>query len=68
MLLQNRQKGNDKLLTMLQNEAEKAFAERQRRARITGNEAGTKLLMPMAMMLVVVLMIVLFPAVVSFYA
>ena len=68
MLLQNRQKGNDKLLTMLQNEAEKAFAERQRRARITGNEAGTKLLMPMAMMLMVVLMIVLFPAVVSFYA
>ena len=68
MLLQNRQKGNDKLLTMLQNEAEKAFAERQRRARITGNEAGTKLLMPMAMMLVVVLLIVLFPAIVSFYA
>ena len=57
-----------RLRSVEQNEAEKAFAERQRRARITGNEAGTKLLMPMAMMLVVVLMIVLFPAVVSFYA
>lgn len=68
MLLQNRKKGNAELLYMLQNEAEKAFAERQRRARITGNEAGTKLLMPMMLMLVVVLMLVLFPAVVSFYA
>ncbi len=68
MLLQNRKKGNAELLSMLQTEAEKAFAERQRRARITGNEAGTKLLMPMMLMLVVVLMLVLFPAVVSFYA
>lgn len=68
MLLQNRKKGNDELLPMLQKEADKAFAERQRRARITGNEAATKLLLPMALMLVIVLMIVLFPAMVSFYA
>ena len=54
-------------MPMLQNEAEKAFAERQRRARITGNEAGTRLLMPMTLMLVIVLVIVMFPAVVSFY-
>lgn len=67
LLLQNRKKGNASLLPMLHNEAEKAFAERQRRARIMGNEAGTKLLMPMILMLVVVLMIVLFPAIVSFY-
>lgn len=67
MLLQSRKKGNAELLPMLQNEAEKAFAERQRRARITGNEAGTRLLMPMTLMLVIVLVIVMFPAVVSFY-
>ena len=67
MLLQNRKKGNAELLPMLQNEAEKAFAERQRRARITGNEAGTRLLIPMTLMLVIVLVIVMFPAVVSFY-
>jgi tight adherence protein C len=53
---------------MLQREAEKAFAERQRRARIMGNEAGTKLLMPMMLMLLVVLIVVLYPAMVSFYA
>lgn len=68
MLLQNRKKGNDSLLPMLHNEAEKAFAERQRRARIMGNEAGTKLLMPMILMLAVVLILVLFPASMSFYA
>lgn len=67
MLIQNRKKGNASLLPMLQNEAEKAFAERQRRARIMGNEAGTRLLMPMMLMLLVVLIIVLFPAMTSFY-
>lgn len=68
MLLQNRKTGNVELLSMLQKEAEKAFAERQRRARITGNEAGTRLLLPMVLMLLVVLILILFPAMVSFYA
>jgi tight adherence protein C len=68
LLIQNRAKGNTDLLPMLQREAEKAFAERQRRARIMGNEAGTKLLMPMMLMLLVVLIVVLYPAMVSFYA
>ena len=68
LLVQNRARGNDHLLPMLQTEAQKAFAERQRRARILGTEAGTKLLMPMMLMLVVVLLLVLFPAMTSFYA
>lgn len=67
MLIQNRSRGNDSLLPMLQAEAQKAFAERQRRARVLGNEAGTRLLMPMMLMLVVVLLLVLFPAITSFY-
>ena len=67
LLIQNRTRGNENLLPMLQTEAQKAFAERQRRARILGNEAGTKLLLPMMLMLVVVLLLVLFPAVTSFY-
>lgn len=67
LLIQNRARGNEHLLPMLQTEAQKAFAERQRRARILGNEAGTKLLMPMMLMLVVVLLLILFPAVTSFY-
>lgn len=67
MLIQNRSRGNDSLLPMLQAEAQKAFAERQRRARVLGNEAGTRLLMPMMLMLLVVLILVLFPAITSFY-
>lgn len=67
LLIQNQSRGNAYLLPMLQAEAQKAFAERQRRARILGNEAGTRLLMPMMLLLLVVLMIVLFPAVTSFY-
>ena len=67
LLLQNRKKGNAELLPMLQREAEKAFAERQRRARIMGNEAAARMLLPMTIMLIIVLVIVLFPAIVSFY-
>ena len=66
MLAQNMKKGNAYLLPMLKAESEKAFAERQRQARILGSEAGTKLLLPMMLMLFVVLVLVLYPALLSF--
>ena len=66
-LVQNIRKGNQELLAMLQREADKAFADRRRNAEILGSKAGTKLLMPMGLMLVVVLILVVFPACVSFY-
>ena len=52
---------------MLQCEADKAFADRRRNAETLGSKAGTKLLMPMGLMLVVVLVLVVFPACASFY-
>lgn len=67
LLVQNIRKGNQELLTMLQLEADKAFADRRRNAEVLGSKAGTKLLMPMGLMLVVVLILVVFPACVSFY-
>ena len=67
LLVQNIRKGNQELLAMLQGEADKAFADRRRNAEILGSKAGTKLLMPMGLMLVVVLILVVFPACVSFY-
>ena len=67
LLVQNIRKGNQELLAMLQGEAEKAFADRRRTASLLGSKAGTKLLMPMGLMLVVVLLLVLYPACVSFY-
>ena len=43
-----------------------AFEEQKKTARILGEKAGTKLLAPMFMMLMVVLIVILVPAFVSF--
>lgn len=43
-----------------------AFEEQKKRAKILGEQAGTKLLAPMFMMLLVVFIIILFPAFMSF--
>ena len=59
-------KGRADLLPMLEREAGDAFAERKNRAREMGEEAGTRLLFPMLMMLFVVLIIVMMPAFISF--
>lgn len=59
-------KGRSDLLIQLEREASDAFQDRKNRARELGEEAGTKLLFPMLMMLLTVLMIVMVPAFISF--
>ena len=59
-------KGRADLLPLLEREAQDAFAERKNRAKQLGEEAGTKLLFPMLMMLLTVLIIVMVPAFISF--
>ena len=59
-------KGRADLLPLLEREAGDAFAERKNRAKELGEEAGTKLLFPMLMMLFVVLIIVMVPAFIAF--
>ncbi len=66
LLVQNLRKGNSELLTLLQEEAKKAFEERMDRVRKTGEEAGTKLLMPMVIMLIIVMLIIIIPAYTAF--
>ncbi len=66
LLSQNIRKGNKDLLIMLRREAEDAFAERKNLAKKLGEEAGTKLLLPMMMMLCVVMVIIMVPAYFSF--
>lgn len=51
LLSQNIRKGSNDLLYMLRQEADNAFAERKNMAKKLGEEAGTKLLLPMMMML-----------------
>ena len=48
-------------------EALEAWDERKRKARVLGETAATKLLVPMVMMLAVVMAIIMIPAFLSFY-
>lgn len=65
LLSQNLRKGTKGLTQMLRMEAFQAFEERKARAKRLGEEAGTKLLAPMFLMLAVVLVIVIVPAFLS---
>lgn len=55
-------KGNAQLLELLAREAESAQEDRRGQARKLGEEAGTKLLLPMMLMLLIVMFIILLPA------
>lgn len=65
-LSQNLQKGNQGLLDLLEAEVEEAFEERKNAAKKYGEEAGTKLLIPMMIMLGMVMALLLVPALSSF--
>jgi hypothetical protein len=62
LFAQNMKKGNQDLLHLLELEAMSAFEERKELAKRLGEEAGTKLLVPMMIMLVIVLAIIMIPA------
>ncbi len=66
LLSQNISKGTDNIFQLLKEETEKAFEDRKALAKKLGEEAGTKLLLPMTMMLSVVLIIIVIPAFMSF--
>lgn len=62
LLSQNLKKGSTDLMKLLSVEAAEAFEKRKRRARVKGEEAGTKLLVPMVILMVVVMVIIMLPA------
>ena len=66
LLIQNLKKGSTKLSPLLKEESRLAFEERKNAARKAGEEAGTKLLIPMMMMLCVVMLMILLPAFMAF--
>lgn len=65
LLSQNLRKGSRGLCELLQVEAIEAFEERKSVARRKGEEASTKLMMPMLGMLIVVLVMIMVPAFLS---
>lgn len=67
MLVQNLQKGSKRMSDMLEKESMEAWDERKRKARVLGETAATKLLVPMVMMMVVVMAIIMIPAFLAFY-
>lgn len=62
LLMQNLKRGNSTLLERLREEADKAAQERLLQGKKLGEEAGTKLLVPMALMLAVVMAVIMIPA------
>ena len=66
LLTQNLRKGNGELLNLLQEESRKAFEDRMGKVRKKGEEAGTKLLFPMVMMLLIVMVVIMIPAYMTF--
>lgn len=62
LLGQNLKRGSGTLLERLREEAEKSSEESLLRARKMGEEAGTKMLVPMVLMLAVVMVMIMVPA------
>lgn len=62
LLAQNLKKGNSTLLQRLREEADRANAERLQNSRKLGEEASTKLLVPMVLLLLVVMLMIMIPA------
>ena len=67
LLIQNLQKGSRHLSDLLEKESVEAWEERKRKARVLGEAAATKLLLPMVLMLLVVMAVIMLPAGLSFY-
>lgn len=67
LLEQNRKTGTKNLRYLLQTEMADAFEQRKNLARRQGEEAATKLLIPLFLMLGVVMVIVVVPAFLTFY-
>ncbi|MDF2945158.1 MAG: hypothetical protein K0S01_4016 [Herbinix sp.] len=66
LITQNLKKGNKGFTELLMREAMEAFEDRKEAAKRLGEEAATKLLIPMMIMLIIVFLMILVPAFWSF--
>ena len=62
LLSQNLKKGTKGFTELLMHEAREAFEERKETAKRLGEEAGTKLIFPMMIMLLIILLMIMIPA------
>lgn len=66
LITQNLKKGTKGFTDLMIREATEAFEGRKETAKRLGEEAGTKLLIPMVVMLIIVFMIIMIPAFLTF--
>lgn len=66
LIIQNIQKGQQEMIALLEQETDVAFSERKLYAKKKGEEASTKLLLPMMIMLFIVIAILIIPAIFAF--
>ena len=66
LIIQNLRKGSAGLRQSLEKEVADAFSLRKNLAKRAGEEAGTKILLPMMFMLCIVMVIILVPAFLTF--
>lgn len=66
LLSQNLRRGTKDLAKLLEWEAREAFENRKAYARKTGEECESRLLLPMILMLLTILIMVMYPAIISF--
>ena len=66
LIIQNLRKGSAGLRQILEKEVTDAFALRKNHAKKAGEEASTKILLPMMLMLCIVMVIILVPAFLTF--
>lgn len=66
LLVQNLKKSSSGLFAILQEEAGDSFDLRKSMAKKLGEEAGTKMLLPLIMMLGIIMIIIFYPAMTSF--
>lgn len=68
ILIQSLQKGSKGMILMLEQESEKAFEERKHIAKKLGEEASTKMIFPLILMMGIVMAIVIVPSIIDFMA
>lgn len=66
ILIQSLQKGSKGMILMLEQESEKAFEERKHIAKKLGEEASTKMIFPLILMMGIVMAIVIVPSIIDF--
>lgn len=66
LLTQNLRKGSSELSELLSKEAELAMEQRKNLAKRLGEEAGTKLLLPMMLMLSIIMVLIIVPGLIKF--